>query len=192
MVFDLDILESRPGYVVLFVKGKNAEKAFKYESGGHRFQRVPPNEKRGRVHTSTITVAVLPQEKNATISINENDLEYMVCRSGGAGGQHVNKTNSAVQLRHKPSGIMVRIESRSQHANRQDALEILKSKLLAERAEKLQNERNGIRKNQIGAGMRGDKVRTIAVQHDLVHDHTTNKKTSYKQYSKGNFEWLVE
>src|SRR5579885_2588838 len=108
---------------VLQIDGQGAWSAFAHEPGGHRFQRIPPNEKRGRVHTSTVTVAVLPELTDTQVPINDKDLEWSYCRGSGKGGQHRNVTDSAVQLHHKPTGIRVRCESeRSQPQNRRTAL----------------------------------------------------------------------
>jgi peptide chain release factor 1 len=190
-VFELQLLDSREGIVVFRVSGKNAEKTFAHEAGGHRVQRVPPTEKRGRVHTSTITVAVLPEVDNIKLDIPGKDLEWKTCRSSGAGGQHTNKTDSAVALKHLPSGLIVRVESRSQYQNKQDALQILKNKLSLIQREQSRLSRDANRKEQMGTGMRGDKIRTIRQQDDQVHDHQLNKRISYKDYLRGNWDDLI-
>ncbi len=190
-VFDLEIIDSRSGFVVLKVSGKNAETIFSYEAGGHRWQRVSPTEKRGRVHTSTITIAVLPEPKEHEIHIDPNDLKETFTRGSGPGGQHRNKVSTAVQLLHIPSGIVVRAESeKSQKQNRENALAILKAKLLKEKQEKSRQERVKLRKEQVGTGMRGCKRRTIQVQHDQVIDHQTGKQISFKDYAKGKLDGL--
>lgn len=161
---------------------------FADESGGHRWQRVPPTESRGRVHTSTITVAVLEPSKAVQIKVDAKDLDYKTCRGSGAGGQHRNKTDSAVQLTHKPTGIKVRCESeRSQHNNKQYALEILMSRLHERNLGAYSRKRAHIRSSQIGSGMRGDKRRTIRVQAGTVTDHVTGKSWKYKDYIRGNW-----
>jgi peptide chain release factor 1 len=177
--------------VVFKVTGKNAAKSFKHESGGHRWQRVPPTERGGRVHTSTITVAVLEEVLPSEIKINEKDLDIKATRGSGAGGQHKNVTDSAIQLTHKPSGIKIRCEAgRSQHANKEQALELLRIKLKEAERTKTVKEHNNKRKSQVGTGMRGDKIRTIRLQDDIVTDHRTNKRMSAKKYIKGQIELL--
>ena len=173
------------------VTGKNAAVAFCHEAGGHRFQRVPPNEKRGRVHTSTVTVAVLEEPKEHEVKIDPRDLEEHFTRGSGAGGQHRNKTDSCVVLTHTPSGITVRVDGgRSQHINRQTALGVLRARLKVAGDERTTKERNATRRRQVGMGARGDKVRTIAIQRDTVHDHGTGKTMKAKQYLRGNLSLL--
>ena len=173
------------------VTGKNAAVAFCHEAGGHRFQRVPPNEKRGRVHTSTVTVAVLEEPKEHEVKIDPRDLEEHFTRGSGAGGQHRNKTDSCVVLTHTPSGITVRVDGgRSQHINRQTALGVLRARLKVAGDERTTTERNATRRRQVGMGARGDKVRTIAIQRDTVHDHGTGKTMKAKQYLRGNLSLL--
>lgn len=173
------------------MSGQLASKLFANEAGGHRFQRVPPNERRGRVQTSTITVAVLPEAKANQVTIREQDLEWRTRRGSGPGGQHRNKTESTVDLLHKPTGIKVTADSRSQYQNKVTALEILRAKLLDSQRERGILERNRERKSQVGLGMRGDKRRTIRVQDNQVVDHELRKVTTYKEYAKGNFDGLV-
>jgi peptide chain release factor 1 len=169
--------------------GVGADVAFRDESGGHRWQRIPPNEKRGRVHTSTITVAVLPDPTEAQVRIDPRDLEWSTCRGSGPGGQHRNKTESAVQITHIPTKLQVRVEDgRSQHHNRQLALELLRSRLWAVEQEKVVSARADDRKRQVGSGMRGDKRRTIRAQDGQVNDHVTGKTWRYKDYIRGNWD----
>lgn len=192
-VFDVEILDFRPGFATLRVSGKSAKKIFEGEAGGHRWQRVPPTEKRGRVHTSTITVAVLPEATQQEIHIDPNDLKESFTCGSGPGGQHRNKNATAVQLTHIPTGVMVRAESsKSQKTNRENALAILKARLLSEKKKQYFQEREKIRQEQVGSGMRGDKVRTIQVKHDLVTCHITGKKISYKDYSRGKLLGLKQ
>jgi peptide chain release factor 1 len=187
-VFDIIIIDERPGQIILEISGKNVEDIFGDESGGHRVQRCPPNEKRGRIHTSTITVAVLPPVKNSNLSLNSKDIEWSTCRGSGAGGQHRNKTESAVIAKHTPSGISVRVESeRSQHANKMSALHLLQSKIAEMERSKLYEDRSSDRKKQVGSGMRGDKRRTIRVQDGTVVDHITCKTWRYKDYVRGDW-----
>jgi len=177
--------------VVLLVSGKGAEHAFRNEGGGHRYQRIPPTERKGRVHTSTVTVAVLPVPEEHECRLDEKDLDWKTCRGSGAGGQHRNVTDSAVQLTHKPTGLMVRCESeRSQFQNRATALALLRARLGEQQAGAKQASRNQDRKDQVGTGQRGDKRRTVALQRDQVHDHITDKRMSVKQYLRGELEVL--
>lgn len=178
--------------MVLVAKGKGANDAFRHEPGGHRWQRVPPNEKRGRVHTSTVTVAVLAVPEALGYDLDDTDLEWKACRGSGAGGQHRNKRDTAIQLRHKPTGIMVRCEAeRSQHANRQTARAMLAARLEQAEADRRVDGRNATRRAQVGTGMRADKVRTIALQRDQVTDHRLGRRMSAKRYLKGELDKLV-
>jgi len=191
-VFDLEILEEREGFIAFRVTGKNAKKAFAKEAGGHRWQRVPPTEKRGRRQTSTVTVAVLPEPSQKEQRIESCDLEWTFYRSSGAGGQHRNKTDSAARVKHLPTGIVARAENdKSQHINKENALVALRAKLWSVQREKSLNKRNSKRREQVGSGMRGDKIRTVSVFNDVVHDHIANKKIPYKRYIKGHLEDLT-
>lgn len=176
--------------IIFRATGKDAQKVFEHEAGGHRWQRIPPTEKRGRRQTSTITVAVLPEPTQKELYIDQKDLEWTTRRGSGPGGQHRNKTDSCVDLKHKPSGLVVTIDGRSQSQNKQLALQILRAKLLDLQQSHATLKQNANRKNQIGCGMRGDKIRTIRVHDNMVVDHQLNQKISYVQYSKGNFSWI--
>ena len=169
--------------------GPKAESVFKNESGGHRWQRIPPTEKRGRVHTSTVTVAVLPDPTDVELpKIPDRDLEWSVCRGTGAGGQKRNKTETTVQLRHVPTGLSIRCEdTRSQQKNRALALQLLRAKLWEQQQANSAQSRAKDRKQQVGVGARGDKRRTIRVQDGLVTDHILGKKWNLRDYLKG--EW---
>jgi peptide chain release factor 1 len=184
-IFSVTLLETRPGFILFRVEGKGASRLFANESGGHRWQRIPPTEKRGRVHSSTVTVAVLPEPSEQDFWIDPRDVEETFTGSGGRGGQHVNRTSTAVVLWHRPSGIRVRIEGRSQNANRRAARDVLRARLKAARTAVAQSERNSERRSQLGSGMRGDKVRTIQVRRGLVTDHRTQKTTSFSRYRRG-------
>jgi peptide chain release factor 1 len=185
------VLAARPGWVVLRITGRSpgeAERAFADEPGGHRWQRVPPSERRGRVHTSTITVAVLPEPDESELVITEADLDWAYSRGSGAGGQHRNKTESAVDLTHLPTGIVVHCESeRSRLQNRSIALAQLRARLFAVRTSKEQEERGAERRAQVGSGMRGDKRRTIRCQEGVVVDHPTGRTMRLREYLRG--EW---
>ena len=154
------------------VRGRGAWSRMKYESGVHRVQRVPETESGGRVHTSTATVAVLPEMEEVDVQINPADIEMQVYRASGAGGQHVNKTSSAVRLIHKPSGIVVACqEERSQVQNREKCMRLLASKLYEIEQEKLDAEVTGMRRSQVGTGMRNERIRTYNFPQGRVTDH---------------------
>jgi peptide chain release factor 1 len=177
--------------MVLQVEGKGAKKAFAQEGGGQRHQRVPPTEKRGRVQTSTCTVAVLPVPTETEIYVDPRDLEWSMMRGSGAGGQARNKTSSAVLLKHLPSGLAVRCESeRSQLQNKETALSILRARLLESATHAETEGRNKARRGQLGSGMRGDKARTYRHQDDVVTDHTTGKKAQLSRVLRGFLEDL--
>ena len=154
------------------INGRGAYSRLKYESGVHRVQRVPETESGGRVHTSTATVAVLPEMEEASVQINPADVEMQVYRASGAGGQHVNKTSSAVRLIHKPSGIVVACqEERSQIQNREKCMRMLASKLYEIEQERIESEHGGMRRSQVGTGMRNERIRTYNFPQGRVTDH---------------------
>ncbi len=154
------------------INGRGAYSRLKYESGVHRVQRVPETESGGRVHTSTATVAVLPEMEEVDVQINPADIEMQVYRASGAGGQHVNKTSSAVRLIHKPTGIVVACqEERSQVQNREKCMRMLASKLYEIEQEKLESETAGMRRSQVGTGMRNERIRTYNFPQGRVTDH---------------------
>ena len=154
------------------VDGRGAYSRLKYESGVHRVQRVPETESGGRVHTSTATVAVLPEMDEVDVQINPADIEMQVYRASGAGGQHVNKTSSAVRLIHKPTGIVVACqEERSQLQNREKCMKMLSSKLYELEQERVESEFTGLRRSQVGTGMRNERIRTYNFPQGRVTDH---------------------
>ncbi len=154
------------------INGRGAYSRLKYESGVHRVQRVPETESGGRVHTSTATVAVLPEMEEVDVQINPADVEMQVYRASGAGGQHVNKTSSAVRLIHKPTGIVVACqEERSQVQNREKCMRMLASKLYEIEQEKLDAAVTGMRRSQVGTGMRNERIRTYNFPQGRVTDH---------------------
>lgn len=158
--------------VVFSVDAKGAYSRLKYESGVHRVQRVPTTEASGRIHTSTVTVAVLPEADEVDIEINPNDLQIDTFRASGAGGQHVNKTDSAIRITHMPSGIVVTCQDqRSQHKNREKAMKILRSKLYEIAQEQQQSEIAMARKSQVGTGDRSERIRTYNFPQGRVSDH---------------------
>lgn len=161
--------------VIASIKGDNVYGLLKRESGVHRVQRVPETETAGRVHTSTATVAVLPEAEDVDISIEPSDLRIDVFRASGAGGQHVNTTDSAVRITHIPTGVVVSCQDeRSQHKNKAKAMKILKARILAAQEEKRMQELSKERKQQVGSGMRAEKVRTYNYPQNRVTDHQIN------------------
>ena len=160
------------GLATLEIKGRGAYERLRYETGVHRVQRIPITEKTGRVHTSTASVAILPIREHSTFVLDPSDLKIEFSRSGGAGGQNVNKVETAVRLVHIPTGIDVRCQSeRSQKTNRDKAMAILSAKLESYEEEKAAKEHAAVRKNQIGTGDRSEKIRTYNFTQDRVTDH---------------------
>ena len=154
------------------INGRGAYSRMKYESGVHRVQRVPETESGGRVHTSTATVAVLPEMEEVDVQINPADIEMQVYRASGAGGQHVNKTSSAVRLIHKPSGIVVACqEERSQVQNREKCMRMLASKLYKQEQQRVESGVTGLRRSQVGTGMRNERIRTYNFPQGRVTEH---------------------
>ena len=176
------------------INGRGAWSRLKYESGVHRVQRVPETESGGRVHTSTATVAVLPEMEEVDVQLNPADIEMQVYRASGAGGQHVNKTSSAVRLIHKPTGIVVACqEERSQVQNREKCMRILASKLYEIEQEKKNAEITGMRRSQVGTGMRNERIRTYNFPQGRVTDHRIGL-TIYKidQFMDGDLEEVID
>ena len=179
---------------IVSIQGKGAFGMLKYESGVHRVQRVPKTETSGRVHTSAATLAVLPEAEDVDIEINEADLKIDTYRASGAGGQHVNKTESAIRITHIPTGLVVTCQDESsQHKNRSAALKVLKSRLLAAEQKKVTQERAAERKSLVSTGDRSAKIRTYNFPQGRVTDHRINF-TSYRlnEILDGDITELIE
>lgn len=198
--FKVEVLDENAGEngvikeVSFMVTGKGAFAKFKFESGVHRVQRVPVTESSGRIHTSTATVAVLPEAKNVKIEINEKDLQIDYYRSGGAGGQHVNKTESAIRITHIPTGIVVACQDeRSQGKNREKAMNWLKSKLYDYYQSQEDSQYAEKRKSQVGGGERCEKIRTYNYPQSRITDHRINLTIySLENFMNGDIGEMVE
>lgn len=180
--------------LVLHVQGKHVFGHLKHESGVHRVQRVPKTEASGRIHTSTATVAALPEAEDVEVSINPSEIRIDVFRSGGAGGQHVNTTDSAVRITHLPTGIVVSCQDeRSQHKNKAKALKVLQSRLFAYEREKVESEKSQMRKEMVGSGERAEKVRTYNFPQNRVTDHQVELTLSkLDRVIEGDLDDIIE
>lgn len=195
----VEILEKQESGVRRFtqisfiIKGKNVYSKMKFESGTHRVQRVPETESQGRIHTSTATVAILPEVSDVEVVIKNSDLKIDTYRSSGAGGQHVNTTDSAVRITHLPTGIVTTSQDgRSQHDNRDKALKVLRSKVYEFELAKQQEELLTIRKSAVGMGQRSEKVRTYNYPQNRVTDHRIEKSwQKLDQIMQGNLEDVI-
>ena len=180
--------------IVFEIKGKELFNKLKQEAGVHRVQRIPTTEKSGRIHTSTVSVAVLPIANETEISINPNDLRVDVLRSSGPGGQNVNKIESAVRITHLPTGLVVNCQDgRSQQHNKEKAMQVLRSRLLAKKKEKELGERSAERREQIGTADRSEKIRTYNFPQNRITDHRIKK--SWHNLDKiidGNLEPIIK
>ncbi len=195
----MTIIEESPtelgGYkeVIANIQGRNVYAAMKFESGVHRVQRVPATESGGRVHTSAATVAVLPEAEEVDIDIPATDIRIDTMRSSGAGGQHVNTTDSAVRITHLPTGIVVTSSEKSQHRNRDKAMQVLRTRLYDMERQKLDSARSEARKGQVGSGDRSERIRTYNFSQGRVTDHRINL-TLYKldQVLQGDLDELID
>ena len=176
------------------VEGDGAYSRFKFESGVHRVQRVPETESQGRIHTSTVTVAVLPEAEDIDFELNEKDLQIDTFRSSGAGGQHINKTSSAIRITHIPTGTVVECQDeRSQHKNKEKAMKVLRSRLYDAEKAKHDAEIAGERKAQVGTGDRSERIRTYNYPQGRISDHRIGL-TLYKieQMLNGDLDELID
>lgn len=179
--------------VVAHIKGENVFARMKYESGVHRVQRVPSTESGGRIHTSAATVAVLPEAEDVDVQIDAGDLRIDTMRSSGAGGQHVNTTDSAVRITHLPSGIVVTSSEKSQHRNREIAMQVLKTRLYDQERQRVDSERSASRAAQVGSGDRSERIRTYNFPQGRMTDHRINL-TLYKldQVMAGDLDEVMD
>jgi len=174
----------------LVIEGDGRLSPLLREAGGHRWQRIPPTERRGRVHTSTVTVAVFECAPEAMWEIAERDIEVFTTKDSGPGGQHRNKTESCVVMRHKPTGIEAKASAKSQHQNRRTARAMLEARVRAVVDAKAASSQARNRKSQVGSGMRGDKIRTYREQDDQVTDHRSGRKARLSRVREGMIELL--
>jgi peptide chain release factor 1 len=188
-VFEAELIDERPGMVTVAFSGVGAKQTFQHESGGHRWQRIPPTEKRGRVQTSTVTVAVFDPDFVSGKPLTYQDVTIETARGSGPGGQKRNKTESCVIVTHKATGLAVRIDNeRSQSQNKAMAMKVLAARLYEADRERVRQAKEADRKQQVGTGQRGDKVRTYRTQDDQVTDHRTGLKSRLSRWYNGDWE----
>ena len=198
--FKVEILNENPtqlgGYkeISFMIKGKGAYSRFKFEGGVHRVQRVPDTESSGRIHTSTVTVAVLPEVEEVDVDINPDDVRMEVFRASGAGGQHINKTSSAVRLIHEPTGLVAECQTeRSQVQNRENAMKMLRSRLYAIEKEKQDKEITSARRSMVGSGDRSEKIRTYNYPQGRITDHRVGYNIyQFENFLNGDMDELID
>lgn len=179
--------------VILGISGPKAWELFRYEGGGHRVQRVPETETQGRIHTSAVTVAVLPEADEQDLEISEADLRIDTFRSGGPGGQSVNKTSSAIRITHLPSGVVVQCQDESsQHKNKSKAMRMLRSRLRENAEQERKAAEDSQRRTQVGSGDRSERVRTYNYPQNRVTDHRIKTSYSLETVVLGHLEQIVE
>ena len=179
--------------IIAEISGRGVFSKLKFESGVHRVQRVPATESQGRIHTSAATVAVLPEAEDIDIEVRQEDIRIDTMRSSGAGGQHVNTTDSAVRITHIPSGIVVTSSEKSQHQNRAKAMAVLRSRLFDMERQKLDNARSADRKSQVGSGDRSERIRTYNFPQGRLTDHRINLTLySLDRIIEGNIDEVVD
>lgn len=193
---DLEASHSEVGglkEIVFAIEGEGAWRALRFESGGHRVQRVPATEAQGRIHTSAATVAVLAEADEVEVNFRPDDLRIETMRAGGAGGQHVNKTESAVRITHIPTGLVaICQDGRSQHKNKASAMRMLTARVLDQEEQKRHAERSAERKSQVGSGDRSQRIRTYNWPQNRVTDHRLNENVSLEQVLAGKLDPLLE
>jgi peptide chain release factor 1 len=180
--------------IIMYIKGENVHRYVKFESGVHRVQRVPVTESSGRIHTSTVTVAVMPEVDDVEIDINSKDLRIDTFRASGAGGQHVNRTDSAIRITHLPTGLVVTCQDeKSQHKNKDKAMRVLKSRLYEYERNKREDNIASARKSQVGSGARSEKIRTYNFPQNRVTDHrVTGNNFNIEIILDGSLDQLIE
>lgn len=184
--FSVEDLDLRPGLVTAMFTGQDAWRKLASEAGGHRYQRVPPTEKHGRVQSSTVTVAVLRSQVRSTIELRPQDLLIEARKDSGPGGQHRNRTESAIRITHLPTGVTASSATKSQHRNRELAMAVLRARLEERAQATAATSANDQRRAQVGTGQRSDKIRTVAFQRGRVENHLNGRRMQIDRYLKGH------